>query len=373
MTQREIDGPVHVNGKWLSRPVTGTERYAHEIMRYIVRGGALRLLVHVPSDAIVPSWLAQGADVVRHRSRGQLFEQLVLPFATRGSYLINLGGPASLLKRKQLVTMHDAAVLRVPGSFSKAFVAWYRLMYKVLARSARDVVTVSDFSRGELSAALGTPPDRWSVVPCGHEHFAALSAERPQLPSGFREDEPFVLCVGTLARHKNLLGPVRAMAEAGWKVLVVGAGGPAKVFARDVELPMSATILGRVSDEELAWCYDRAFALVFPSLYEGFGLPVVEAQSRGCLVVASQSGALPDTVGNGGLLFPPQDADALLACLARLRDDPEERRRLVSAGQRNLDRFRWDESAARVADMVRRPDQPPRQRRFKIGKPHAAR
>ena len=259
-----------------------------------------------------------------------------------------------MLKRKQLVTMHDAAVLRVPGSFSKAFVAWYRLMYTVLARSARDVVTVSNFSRGELSAALNMHPGRWSVVLCGHEHFAALSAERPELPIDFHEDEPFVLCVGTLARHKNLLGPVRAMVEAGWNVVVVGAGGPAKVFAHDRELPRSATILGRVSDEELAWCYDRAFALVFPSLYEGFGLPVVEAQSRGCPVVASRSGALPETVGNAGLLFSPQDSHALLACLARLRDDPDERRRLVSAGQRNLDRFRWDESAADVADIVRR-------------------
>jgi glycosyltransferase involved in cell wall biosynthesis len=109
--------------------------------------------------------------------------------------------------------------------------------------------------------------------------------------------------VGTLARHKNLLGPVRAMAEAGWKVLVVGAGGPAKVFAHDGQLPMSATIPGRVSDEELAWCYDRAFALVFPSLYEGFGLPVVEAQSRGCPVVASQSRALPETGGTPGCSF----------------------------------------------------------------------
>lgn len=354
MPHRVVAGPVQVNGKWLSRPITGTERYAHEIVRALVRSG-LHLVLHVPRDATVPTWLESGADVVRHRSTGQLFEQVALPLATRGRYLVNLGGPAPLLKRVQLVTMHDAAVLRVPESFSKAFVTWYRVMYGVLARSARNAVTVSEFSRDELSAALRARPERWSVVPCGHEHFAALSAEEPQLPTGFRADEPFVLCVGTLARHKNLLGPVHAMAEAGWQVLVVGAGGPAKVFTHGGQLPDSAIVLGRISDEELAWCYDRALALVFPSWYEGFGLPVVEAQSRGCPVVASRSGALPETVGDAGLLFPPHDPDALLACLDRLRDDPGERSRLVSAGRRNLDRFRWDESAARVAQLAGRP------------------
>src|SRR5919112_2287908 len=101
-----LDAPAHVNGKWLSRPVTGTGRYAQEVVRSLI-ADSVPLVLHVPGDGEVPNWLSERCAVVRHRSTGSLFEQVALPLATRGCYLLNMAGPAPLLKRKQLGVLHD--------------------------------------------------------------------------------------------------------------------------------------------------------------------------------------------------------------------------------------------------------------------------
>jgi glycosyltransferase involved in cell wall biosynthesis len=337
--------------------VTGTERYATEVVREIVRSGRLegRLTVHVPKDAQVPEWLTTGARVVRHASRGLVFEQILLPLVTTGHLLVNLAGPAPLLKRKQLVTMHDATAMRWPQGFSKQFVAWYWLMYFVLARTASLLLTVSSFSQSELANVLRVPRERYAVAPCGHEHFRDLVAERPELPATFDPGQPFVVCVGTLAPHKNLMVPARAVAEAGWQILIVGASGLSHIFATaEGQLPDKAFRLGRISDAELAWCYDHALALVFPSRYEGFGLPLVEAQSRGCPVVASDAASIPEVAGEAALYFPPDDVAVLLHQLELLNGDNDERSQRAAAGRVNVTNFRWRTAAMKVADLAAR-------------------
>jgi glycosyltransferase involved in cell wall biosynthesis len=348
-----LDAAAHVNGKWLSRPLTGTGRYAQEVVRFLV-ADSVPLVLHVPRDGEVPAWLSERCAVVRHRSTGSLFEQVALPLTTRGRYLLNMGGPAPLLKRKQLVVMHDATPLRWPASYSRRFVAWYWVLDTWLARTATDVVTVSEFSRSELSSALALPSERWAIASCGHEHFADLPARRPELPPSFDAGKPFLVCVGTLALHKNLVGPATALARAGWQVLVVGTGGPSRVYASGVaaDLPDNLTLLGRIDDEELAWCYDNALALVFPSRYEGFGLPVIEAQSRGCPVVSSDAASLPEVLGGSGLLFSPDDHEQLLRHVTRLLEDTVTRAALADAGRANVLRYRWSAAARTIAALI---------------------
>jgi len=345
--------PAHVNGKWLSRPVTGTGRYAQEVVRSLVADG-VPLVLHVPRDADVPGWLSEQCSVVRHRGTGAVFEQLELPVATRGRYLVNMAGPAPLLKRKQLVVMHDATPLRWPASYSRRFVAWYRVLDTWFARTATHVVTVSTFSRSELSAVLKAPAERWTLASCGHEHFERLEARRPDLPAAFDPGRPFLVCVGTLALHKNLVGPATVLARAGWQVLVVGTGGPSRVYASGAteQLPDGLLLLGRIDDEELAWCYDHALALVFPSRYEGFGLPVVEAQSRGCPVVSSDAASLPEVLDGSGLLFGPDDHEQLLRHVEHLRADAAARSALSEAGRINVRRYRWSTTARTIAGLV---------------------
>jgi glycosyltransferase involved in cell wall biosynthesis len=341
-----------LNGKWLSQETTGTQRYAREVTRHLLPLLPDRPVLHVPAGAAVPDWLRARVDVRRSRLRGTAFEQFALPWAARHHLVLSLGGAAPLLARRQVATMHDATPFRFPQTYSRAFGTWYRLMYRTVGRRAERILTVSAFSRSELTAVLSVTEDRVVVVPNGSEHIAVDGPGEPvDGVSGH-----FVLMVGPPAAHKNIAPVASALAQRGIDVVVVGGGAAGRVFesvdrssARPDGGAGAVTRVGRVSDEHVHWLYRHASVLVFPSLYEGFGLPVVEAQRLGCPVVASDRASLPEVAGDGALLVDPTDADAVARHVVTLLGDPERLAQLRIRGRENADRFRWAASAAKVA------------------------
>ncbi|MGN6408290.1 MAG: glycosyltransferase family 4 protein [Curtobacterium sp.] len=338
---------VAVNGKWLSHALTGTERYAGEILRaWCARGADLELIV--PRDAVLPDWV-RGVRVRRSRFRGQLFEQVVLPLTTVGRTLVSMGGPAPLLKRRQVVVLHDASVFVVPGSYSRRFVTWYRVMMRAVSRGGARLVTVSAFSAGELAGALRLPPDRFTVVPGAGSHLrTAEEAAPPQ-----EVPERFALFLGTPAPHKNIGPMLAAFAEAEIPTVVVGAASRTDIFGFGASgaRPGSVVSVGRVDDRAVVWLLRRATALVFPSRYEGFGLPVIEAQEVGCAVVASSAAAMPEVGGDGALYFDPARPGDAVAQFQRLAD-AATREDLVDRGARNARRFDWEASADALARIA---------------------
>lgn len=347
-----------LNGKWLGQELTGTQRYAQEVTRHLLPLLQERPVLHVPAGAVVPDWLAGGVEVRPSRLRGTVFEQVALPWAARRDLLLSLGGAAPLLGRRQVATMHDATPFRLPQTYSRVFGTWYRLMYQVVGHRAERIVTVSDFSRRDLSEVLGIRDDRFVVVPNGVDHIAATEDRPPgAVPEG-TPDQRFVLMVGPPAVHKNIAPVAAALARHGVAVVVVG-GGSARVFGGPTGdaselVHEQVTHLGRVSDEELTSLYRRAAALVFPSLYEGFGLPVVEAQRLGCLVVAADKASLPEVAGEGALLVDPGSPDDVARRVVDLLADPARVDVLRAAGARNARRFSWDVSAHRLATELSR-------------------
>jgi glycosyltransferase involved in cell wall biosynthesis len=276
-----------------------------------------------------------------------VFEQLALPRIARRAMLLNLAGPAPLVKRDQLVVMHDVTPARFPRTFSRRFVLWYSFLYRVLARRARHLATVSEFSRGELAEVLGVDPARFALAPNGHEHALAARADADDvvLSPDLAATDDYVLCVGNLTPSKNLAPVTRALADAGIPVVVVGATGNRRVFAHEAPLDgPGIRLAGRLSDGELALLLRNARALVFPSLYEGFGLPLVEAQALDCPVIASDRASIPEVAGAGAMYFDPTRPEDAVARVRAL--DAEQRRRLVESGRVNVTRFSWDRTAS---------------------------
>jgi glycosyltransferase involved in cell wall biosynthesis len=343
---------VMINGKWLSAQPSGMQRYAGEVARRVMELDPAARVV-VPRDAVLPDWLP-AARVIRCRSRGIVFEQLWLPWHARGAMLLNLAGPAPIVKRDQLVVMHDVTPARYPKTFSRAFVLWYSLLYRALSRRVRHLATVSEFSRGELADVLGVDPARFALAPNGHEHAFAARADADQITLGTElaaHATDYVLCIGNLTPSKNLAPVTRALAEAGINVVVVGAAGSRRVFAQAGPLDGPGIHLaGRLSDGELALLLRNARALVFPSLYEGFGLPLVEAQALGCPVIASDRASIPEVAGEGALYFDPMRPQDAVARVNEL--DADERRRLVAGGRRNIARFSWDRTAEILLELA---------------------
>jgi glycosyltransferase involved in cell wall biosynthesis len=345
-----VTSRLAVNGRFLSQATTGTQRYALELVGRLVERHPDRVVLHVPRGTVVPAALAGAAEVRVSRARGQVFEQVALPWATRDDLLLSLGGPAPMGSRRQVATIHDVSAFRHPETYSRAFRTWYRAMYRVLARRAVRVLTVSQFSAAELRRVLHVDPSRVSVVPNGADHVDGVVPVQPDLtayPS--LAAEPWVLCVGTLARHKNLGPALDALEAAGIASVVVGARGSSAVFAEAALGRWSrAHFAGRLSDGELAWLYAHATALVFPSLYEGFGIPVVEAQRLGCPVVALDTGPMREVGGDAAILCDPAHPERVVEAVRRLVDEPDVRAETVERGRRNAERFRWDASADRL-------------------------
>ncbi|MCQ1957269.1 glycosyltransferase family 4 protein [Arthrobacter sp. zg-Y826] len=335
----------------MGQELTGTQRYASELTRRVVLPGGSRPVLVVPSDAVVPEWAQDEFLVHRSRYRGILFEQLALPLLTFGSLLVNLGGPAPILKRKQIVTMHDASFVRLPETYSRRFVLWYKFLYRSVAKSARQILTVSRFSAGELAEFLNIPVSELRVVPNGSDHMDDLPTRRPDL--NIKEDQPYALCVGTLAKHKNLKPVVDKLRDAGVTVVIVGAAGSSRVFQSEGGVSDDRVIVaGRIDDAELKWLYSHATALVFPSLYEGFGLPIVEAQRCGCAVISSDRASLTEVGGSGAVYFPAGSPSTAAEIYDRIQSDQDFRTNLVAEGHRNADRFAWDASASSLSQII---------------------
>ena len=341
-----------LNGKWLGQEITGTQRYAAEMTRHLLPRLPDRAVLHVPGNAILPEWLADQVEVRRSRLRGTPFEQIALPWAARRQLLLSLGGAAPLLARRQVATMHDATPFRLPQTYGRVFGTWYRLMYRVVARRAERLLTVSEFSKRELSAVLGVDPGRFVVAPNGVEHSDADVGEAAVDLATDR----FVLMVGPPTAHKNIAPVASAIASRGTHVVVVGRAAhgvfrAATPAARDVGAER-VEWLGRVSDEQMRWLYRHASVLVFPSLYEGFGLPVVEAQRLGCPVVASNRASLPEVAGEGAVLVDPSDPARVAERVVELLADEQALARIAASGRANAQRFRWSNSADRVAETL---------------------
>jgi glycosyltransferase involved in cell wall biosynthesis len=235
-----------------------------------------------------------------------------------------------------VVTVHDLAVLRHPEAFPRWTRAYVPLVVPHVLRAAARIIAVSEFTASELETLLNVPRSRIVVVPNAVEE--TFTSEGPAA------EGEYVLAVGTLEPRKNLERAIEAAGRGGLPLRIAGARGWGGVEAR------GATWLGEIDDAELARQYRGAQCVVYPSLYEGFGIPVLEAMACGVPVVTSAGGATEEVAGGAAVLVDPLDVDAIAAGI----DEAIARRdELRPQGLARARAFSWDESAARTQDVYR--------------------
>jgi glycosyltransferase involved in cell wall biosynthesis len=347
---------IFINARFLTQPITGVQRYAIEISKYLRK--LLPDAVFVCPPHVTQHAIAHELSAVRiGRLNSHAWEQIELPLYLRkqkNALLLNLCNTGPLFYSNQVVTIHDLAFLVNPGWFSKSFTALYTFLVPRLAKKSKHIITVSENSKSDICRVLAIPADKVSVIkgsyaPCFSK---TAPAERRQ---GAR---PYILAVSSLDPRKNFKSLVEAynsLQLEGIDLLI--AGSENKVFAdatlkKIIEQNPGTHFSGYVSDPELADLYRNALLFVYPSLYEGFGLPPLEAMACGCPVITSNTSSLPEICGPASHYVDPTQIQDIAGSIRLLIDNQAYRNSLSEKGAEWIKNYSWKNSAEKMAELV---------------------
>jgi len=298
-----------------------------------------------------------------------LWEQLALPLALRRwgadllhapAYVAPLASPCPTV-----VTFHDLSFYLMPRAFNRQNRLYLQAFSQWAARRARRLIAVSEHTRQDLIRLLGVPPARVDVVYNGVDDCFRPEPDARRIER-FRQEKGlparFLLYLGTIEPRKNVPGLLRAYAEARRRgladplVIAGGRGWGDERIAQlldQLDLRSSVTLTGFVASDERPLWYNAATLFAFPSYYEGFGLPVVEAMACGTPVVSSDRSCLPEVIGDAGVLVDPDDPSAWAAALVMVVRDAALRHDLAARGIERARRFTWKAAARATLQTYR--------------------
>ena len=332
----DANSQVFINMRSQTAGLRGVQRYTAEVQR--------RLADRV--QTVAPGRPMNGI-------RGHLWEQTVLPTIVGKGLLWSPANTGPLRIENQVLTIHDIASIEHPEWFKPAFARWYRWLTPELLKRVRKVITVSRFSRQRLLALADTEESKVAVIYGGvDERFRPNSAENVvRVKNELKLPSPhYILSLGALEPRKNLRRLLAAwsscvtrLPEDIWLV-IAGSDAPGNVFGnlQMGDIPPRVHFAGFVADDSLPALYSAALALVYVSLYEGFGLPVLEAMASGTVPIVANNTAMPEVVGDAGIQVDPYDPEEIAAAIERVVNDSECRKDLEMRAIQQSRRFSWD-------------------------------
>jgi glycosyltransferase involved in cell wall biosynthesis len=360
---------------------TGTEQYTFELLGAIARADSATpfvLYCNRPPAELPPL----GANFrLRSLPFGRLWTHARLSAEVLRAPPDVLFVPAHVLplatplvrRMRAVVTVHDMGYLRYPAAHTRGQRLALRLTTIWSVRVATRVIAISGATRDDLVQLARIDPQKITVIHHGvaARFSAPVSAADAARARAIAGDGPYLLYVGTVQPRKNLERLIESLARVGDlparteygeapppRLLIAGKRGwlaePIERRAAALGIADRVVFSGYVADAELPALYAGALAFVFPSLYEGFGMPILEAMAAGAPVLTANSSALPEVAGDAALLVDPHDTDAIAGGLQRLIGDPALRAQLRAAGAARVKKFTWDACAAATLDLLRR-------------------
>lgn len=297
---------IYINGRFLTQNITGVQRYAIEIVKALDKYlNDNKLNDKYKFEIVCPKNIKQNLNLKNieikkiGNLKGQLWEQIELPLYVKNRFLFNFCNCAPLIKKNQIVTIHDAAVCDVPYAYSKIFRIWYKFMYRVLTSRVKKIFTVSEFSKKRLNNHFNIPLERVEVTYNGIDHMKNIKPDEKIFSEFDIEKNNYVLAVSSLNPSKNfklILETAKILPAINF---VIAGGTNSAVFKEQgLEITSNVKFIGYVNDEELVALYKYASCFVYPSIYEGFGIPPLEAMYFNCPVILSNIEVFKEIYGN---------------------------------------------------------------------------
>jgi glycosyltransferase involved in cell wall biosynthesis len=356
---------IGLNGRFLVAQRTGVQRSAYRLFQSILdKGDKYNFVLFTgESEAFAADWQRPNVRVVtsslsqRTILKNHVWEQVMLPFMAKKYGCDVLHSPANLaplfFRGKSIINIHDLCFLVQPAWFSFSFRFIYSWLVPRIAKRASVVITNSNYSKNDILELLGLEVGRvrltyWAVDPQFFQHG------KP-----YAERTCRILFVGSLEPRKNLAGLLKAFnlyrsrhPESKLRLTVVGCENP--LFADEHydlgEFRSDIDFVGYISDAELARLYGDSLALVYPSFYEGFGFPPMEAMAAGTPVITSNNSSLPEVVEKAALLVNPSDVADIAEKIA-MALKPETAAALIERGRAQVRRFHWENVGSHVVGI----------------------
>lgn len=339
---------IVINCRVLAHPTTGVERFLEAVLAELGR----------PPDTrrMAPRAPLSGP-------AGHAWEQAVLPIAARGAALWSPANTGPLLHPRQVVTVHDVAPLDHPEWFSRRFASLYRHLLPTLCRRSRAVIAVSEFTRRRIAEVTGRSRGVEIIHPGVSPRFKPATKEEISAATrslGLGETQ-YVLSIASVEPRKNLGAllaawpALRQRVPFDLKLLIVGGAGRRSIF-KSTELqpaPDGVILAGRVEDSLLPALYTGALIFCYPSIYEGFGSPPLEAMACGACVVAGTAPVFGETLGTAALRLKSSDPASIVEALARLVREPRLRSEIASAGLERSRLFSYAKTAMSTLEILR--------------------
>ena len=349
---------IYINGRFLTQPMTGVERYAYNMCKAMAEQ-QLSFTIVCPQAPIQDCYDISHLKIVHYgRGNSHLWEQCVLPFFFIGKknyVVLSFTGLGSILIRRKIMTIHDLSFLENLKWFSKAYYWWYKVMTPLAVRTSRHILTVSEFSKREILRFYPFLKEQDITV----VYNATDETLFRTLPEVEEPQEPFALAVSSLDPRKNFNRLIEAFQDIpNCKLYIVGSSH--RVFGESQENQgNNIRYLGRVTDEELVRLYNQAVCFIFPSLYEGFGLPPIEAMSCGCPVLVSDIPVLHEVCGDAATYFDPYNPYAIRKAIQQFLTTHRESSEQPTGPGPVSRRFSWAASAKGLISLLKEkyPDQ----------------
>lgn len=347
----------------MTQTITGVQRYAIEVTKnldHLISKGTInneqyKFIILVPKNSKYKLHLENIEIKAVGKLRGHLWEQIELPFFSSNGLLVNLCNTAPIFSGYQILTIHDASVSANKNNYSFLFKFWYQLLYRILPFRTQKIVTDSNFSKDELIKYYPIKEEKIKTIYLGTEHLKAVKSNNDILQKLNLGNTSYILAVSNMNPNKNFSGIITSLnyiKNQDIQVVIVGPKDNPIYNEVDIHSSLRVNLVGYVSDEELSVIYKNATCFVYPSFYEGFGLPPLEAMVNGCPVVVSNKASLPEVLGDAAIYCNPYDPKDIAEKIEQVLNDEKLRNELKIKGLERVNIYSWERCALEIFKVM---------------------